>query len=126
MAHGCGNQIAWGHRRAVANRSPGFRRFRPLASVSGTIAVRDVCRGRVDGLLAGAGNDITRAAVTAVLEAELTNPFAAPQPPDVLRYTIERLLPPTPARAGLPRQAAANIRRGCESQALEVIDAALL
>jgi AcrR family transcriptional regulator len=53
--------------------------------------VHELLAEHADRLLAGSGNPLTRAAITAVLANEITNPFATEQP-EVLRYTLRRLL----------------------------------
>jgi AcrR family transcriptional regulator len=54
--------------------------------------VHELLAERVNQLVAGSSDPMTRAAMILVLENAITNPLAAAQP-EVLRYTLERLLP---------------------------------
>lgn len=54
--------------------------------------VHAILAQRVDALLSVHADETARAAVIAVLEGELTNPLTAHRPPEVLRYTLQRLL----------------------------------
>jgi hypothetical protein len=57
------------------------------------VRVHAILAHRVDTLLPADADATARAALIAVLEGELTNPLTSHRPPEVLRYTLQRLLP---------------------------------